>query len=401
MRVLRSYIEAFSGLPRDAWILTAAVLVNRAGTMVVPFLTLWLTIERGYSVDTAGLLLGAFGVGSIVGSWLGGQLADRIGANTTQGLSLLASAAGFLVLGQMDGLAAIAVVIFFLSVVSEAFRPAHISAVAALVEPEERARAIGLSRLGINVGMSIGPAVGGFLAEANYALLFWVDGVTSAVAGIGLLVLFRGRERARAREEQALASGPTPSPLSDRAFLAMAGVVALVGLAFFQCFTTVPLYFSEHLGFGESTIGLVFTLNTVLIVIFEMPLLRRVEGRPPLRLIAIGGVLVCAGNALLIAVPVVPFAAGAWVALTVVVWTVGEMLNLPLVSAWVANRATDRNRGRYMGVMSIAFGSASALGPIAGTAIYERAGPDALWLSLAGLTVIVAAGYTLIARKVR
>ena len=399
-RLLRLYTDALSGLPRDVWLLTAAVVVNRAGTMVVPFLALWLTRARGYGADEAGLFLVAFGVGSIAGSWLGGHIADRFGGIRAQVISLLASSVGFVALGQATGTVPIAASIFAVSVVSESFRPGHMSAIAALVEPGVRARALGLSRLGINAGMSIGPAVGGFLAEVDYRYLFWADGASCLVAGLGIAWMFRGRAGADLDARRASAgddsnrTSPARSPLADRRFLAVCVLWVFAGFAFFQNFTTLPLYMADYLHIDEGGIGLFFTLNTGVIIAVEMPLLRAVEGRNPVRARALGVALLCGGNALLLLISDIPVPVHAWLALTVLVWTAGEMLAFPLMSAWVANRASNNNRGRYMGAFAVSFGVASTLGPVVGLYIYSHAGPDTVWAISGVIGAVLGIAFT-------
>jgi predicted MFS family arabinose efflux permease len=180
------YKNAYSGIPRPVWWLALVMFVNRCGTMVIPFMTVYLT-TRGFSLAQAGYVMAAFGTGSIVGSYLGGKLTDRLGSYRVQIFSLLLNGVLFIVLGQMRTLTQFAVCIFVLSSVGEAFRPANSVAIANYSDDFNRIRCYALNRLAINLGWSIGPAVGGILASVNYNLLFWTDGLTCIAASMVLL----------------------------------------------------------------------------------------------------------------------------------------------------------------------------------------------------------------------
>lgn len=165
--VLRFFRDAYASLPASVWWLCAVAFVNRAGTMVVPFLTLWLTLERGFLIGDAGLLMGCFGLGSMFGAWVGGRATDRIGPWPVQVASLLGSGVLFVVLGDLRTATAIACALFVLGLVADAFRPANYSMLAANCPPALRGKAFALARLAVNLGWSIGPAVGGVLAQRS------------------------------------------------------------------------------------------------------------------------------------------------------------------------------------------------------------------------------------------
>jgi predicted MFS family arabinose efflux permease len=190
-QVTSAYREAFRGLPRRVWLLAVVTLVNRSGTMVVPFLSLYLTTQLGYTISQAGRVVALYGIGSVLGSLLGGWLADHIGAVRVVRWSLIGTGAGFLLLSQVHSLWALAATVLSLSVVAEAFRPAMLSSIALAAPPEVRTRSMSLLRLAINLGMSVGPAIGGLLAVKRYLWLFLVDAGTcwaavAALAAVGL-----------------------------------------------------------------------------------------------------------------------------------------------------------------------------------------------------------------------
>jgi predicted MFS family arabinose efflux permease len=392
-RILRAYREAYTGLPREVWLLAAATLVNRSGTMVLPFMSLYLTRSLGYTASQAGQLLALYGVGSMVGSAAGGWLADRLGAVRVQMLSLVGTGFAFLVVARLTGFTALAVAIPLLSAIADAFRPALMAAVARRSAPEVQARSFALLRLAINLGMSVGPALGGFLAVYSYRWLFAIDALTCWAAAVVLaLTLGLGADR---RAEAAARPVAVPrSPWRDWPFLAFLLLVVLLGMAFFQLFSTMPLYLRDFYRVTERAVGGLIALNTVMIVLLEMVLLRTIGERDPLRVAAWGGLLVCAGMALF---PLGPAKLVAVAAMTVA--TFGEMLSLPVSNAVVARRAGSGAAGRYMGAYTLAFSASLVLGPALGTEVYEHLGGGVLFLGVGGFGLILWLGFQALAPR--
>ena len=394
-RVVRAYRDAFAGLPRAVWLQAAAMLINRSGTMVLPFLGLYLTRELGFATAAAGRVLALYGLGAVAGSFLGGWLADRLGPVRVQRLSLLGTGVGFVALGAVRSPAAVAATVLALSVVADSFRPATFAAVARFSEVSVRTRSLALVRLAANLGMSVGPAVGGLLAVRHYALLFWVDAATCWLAAGLLTVAFAAGAGSRTAAAPAAAPGRA-SPWRDGPFVAFLALVALLAAVFFQIMSTLPLYWREHLALAEDSIGALLALNTVIIVAIEMVLVRAIEHRDHLRLVGVGAFLVCLGFALM------PFGSGvAFVAVTIVVWTAGEMLALPLSNAFASLRGGAAGTGRYMGAYMLAFAAAFVIAPLAGTAVYQRWGAETLWHSCAAVGVVLLAGFWRLSAVVR
>ncbi|MEJ7912814.1 MAG: MFS transporter, partial [Chitinophagaceae bacterium] len=185
------YRNAFSGIPKPVWLLSLVMLVNRSGTMVIPFLTVYL-IHKGYSLGEAGAIMAMFGAGAFLGGYLGGRLTDRYGFFRVQVGSLFMNGVLFVILGYMEGGLQIGLCVFALSTLGESFRPANAAAIGAYSDNHNRTRCYSLNRLAINLGWAIGPAVGGLLASINYSLLFWVDGATCVLAALLLYLSFSG-----------------------------------------------------------------------------------------------------------------------------------------------------------------------------------------------------------------
>ena len=385
-----SYREAFAGLRRPVWFLAVASLVNRAGTMVIPFLALYLTEERGFTTSGAGQVLAVYGVGGMVASLLGGWLCDRFDPRGVMTGSLILTGLGFVALGQMESRPAIFITILLLSIAGETFRPANAAALTRASDPAERAKSFALYRLAINLGMTLGPMVGGFLALRSYQWLFLVDGTTCVLAA-GLLFLIPG-EPAPEGDAEAAAAAPARSPWRDRPLLLLLFFLFLLNTVTFQFLSTYPLSLRDLYGFSEDRIGLTLAINTFVIVVFEMVLVHWVSRYDPLRVTGLGAFLFCTGFALL------PLGRGfAYVAFTVVIWTVGEMLTFPVVAGAIANRADAGSVGRTMGLMNLAFATAFVIAPLAGTWVYEHLGPRVLWYGCGAMGVFVWAGFEALA----
>lgn len=387
-RLFRIYREAFSGLPRELWVLGAAALVNRCGTMVLPFMSIYLTVERGLGVAEAGRLVAVYGVGGICGGYLGGWLADHIGAVRAQQLSLVSGGVGFLVLGMIRQPLFLAVGLFAVATLVEAFRPAVMTAFAERAPAELRAKAFAFLRLTVNLGMGIGAAFGGALALYGYRWLFIADAATCFVAAL-LLLQVPALPTAAAAERDAMKTAR--SPYRDIPFLCLLALVIVFASVLFQIFGTLPLYLREYVGLRENAIGLLLGLNALLIVAFEMVLIHVVSRRDRMHVIGFGAFALCAGFALM------PYHDATWyLAFTVSVWSFGEMLALPILNVVVAERAEQAGpgvQGRYMGLYMMAFSAAFIVAPIAGTYVYDVFGPITLWHAMPVLGVGLWVGF--------
>jgi predicted MFS family arabinose efflux permease len=377
--VARAYQSAFSGLPRECWILAGALLVNRSGTMVLPFLSLWLTQERGLALPRAAVILALYGFGSIAGSGLGGGLSDRIGATRMQQISLAGGGVALLWLGTLQHFATIAGAAFVAGLALDAFRPAVMADMARRAPPSIQVRAFALLRLAANLGMGIGPAVGGFLALVGYRWLFVADALTCwLAAGVLTFALTRPAATEAVRAGDSARAGG--SVLTDVPFLLLLGLSVALASVFFQTLSTLPLYLHREHGFREDKIGMLLALNPLIIVFCEMILVHWAERRDRLRLIGLGALLICTGFGLIPLDASTPF-----LAFTIAIWTLGEMLALPQLNTVVARRAGPGRHGHYMGMYTMSFSAAFAFAPGLGTWIYDHFGPRTLWLAIGAL----------------
>ena len=382
------YWKGVGGLPRPVWVVFASTLVNRAGSMVLSFLVLYLTRVRQFSPERAGFLLFIYGAGAIVAGPLAGRLADRWGSVPLMRASLFASGTMLLLYPLARSFPALIAVTVALAMLTESFRPAAMSFFAETVEPARRKSAFSVYRLAINLGMAIGPAVGGILATISFHYLFLVDGGTSLAAAFVLaLAGMPGRPRAAAPASPPAPTTATRLRLStaahaDPRFLFFLASVLPVCVVFFQHVSTMPLFVVRDLGFTPRAFGLLFSLNCVLIVLIEVPLNAATAHWPHRRTLALGALLSGAGFGGM------ALAHGAVsLAVTVVIWTFGEMLFFPASAAYATDIAPDARRGEYSGLYTMMFSTAFAIGPWAGTVVLERIGARSLW----GITAVLGA----------
>ena len=360
------------GLPRPAWILFAGAFVNRLGTFVLPFITLYLT-SRGYSVPQAGLGLAAYGLGAIGAQGVGGLLADRLGRRNTIALSMFGGAALTLSLVWVDGLLPIVVVVMLLGFVAELYRPASSALLTDLIRPEARVAAFSANRLALNIGFAAGLTLGGLLAARSYHLLFIGDAVTSAAFGVIALAALPHGTRTTRHEERHL-TGAGRSMAADRGFLLFLAAVFMTAVVYMQNASTFALHVVD-LGYSTKVYGLLQAMNGVLVTLLELPISSWTQHRPRTRMIALGAVLVGLGFAELAFVKALP-----GLLIMVMIWTLGEIVESPATSAFVADRAPEHARGRYQGALGMMYACAAVVGPLAGTSIYHLS-PNALWLA--------------------
>ena len=367
-KITNAYRAAYSGLPPQIWMLSFAIFVNRCGTMVLPFLTIYLTESRGYSESAAGFMISFWGIGSVIGTWIGGQLTSRVGCVRLQIIFLMLSVPLFVVLPFCNTYWQLVLAILLLSIVSEGIRPASSTAISVFSTPELRTRAFALQRMALNLGFSFGPAIGGLLIR--HVSFFWVfiaDAMTTLGCALILAWFFGFRKRSQQPEEIATTTpSESRSPTTDREYMIFLGLTLLCGLVFFQFHATYPLYLKDQYRLNEFQIGLLFAVNTTIIVLFEMILVEYVQRWQMLILIGWGNFLTCLGFGLLPFSDLVSFCV-----FTMVVLTMGEMLSMPLSTSWVSKRSEGYDTGIYMGWYSMNFALACIIGPAVGGILYE------------------------------
>jgi predicted MFS family arabinose efflux permease len=371
----RTYRNAYSGLSRSTWLLSLVMLINRSGTMVIPFMTLYLTSQLGYSIAQAGFVFGLFGAGAFTGAFFGGKLTDKIGFYPVQLITLIGGGILFIVLGQMKSYSLICLFTYVLSFVNEAFRPANSTAIAFYSKEENRTRSYSLNRLAINIGWAVGSGLGGILAKQNYELLFWVDGITNLMAALLMWsflkpINYKPAKQATSNEE------PVRSAYGDKTYLLFIVITMLFASCFFQIFTNLPVFFKKELHFSEPYIGLLMSVNGLIIAAIEMVLIYKLEGKRNNTVYITIGVALTGLSFLLLNIP----GMNAMLAPVMIVSiTFGEIFAMPFMNMYWTTRTHSSNRGQYAALYTMAWSAAQCLGPMLGAQVADHYGFTWLW----------------------
>jgi len=398
-KTLDIYKTSFSGLSKEVWLLSLIMLVNRSGTMVLPFLTLYLTgPDMNRSLSDAGFVMALFGLGSVLGAFIGGKLSDRSGFHRVQLFSLLFGGILFIVLGQIKSYHLICVFTFLLSLVNESFRPANSSAIAYFSRSQNRTRSYSLNRLAINLGWAVGASMGGLVAAYNYELLFWIDGITNLFAAALFYFLFRpAGDKSKPKETEHL-SNVNHSAYRDKYYILFIVLVSLFAMGFFQLFTTVPNYMRDELKLNEPFIGGIMAINGLIIVLIEMVLIYHLEKKNRNMDLIILGLVLCA---LAFPIMLLPGPSKLVALGMILMMTIGEIITMPFMNTYWTLRSNDSNRGQYAALYTMAWGFSQVVGPYVSARIVEESSFNTLYLSMTMVFLVCALGFQFLKREAR
>ena len=377
--------------------------------MVLPFLALYMIKMLGFSEAEAGFVLSLYGLGGLLIAPVAGKLSDKLGALRLMRVSLFFSGLLLFAYSLITNYYLILGFTLMWSVISESFRPANLSMISNEAATGERKIAFALNRLAVNLGMSIGPVVGGFLSTINFHLLFYVDGLTSILAALYLFFSHfeikhvENDPRELQTQESSLDEEKIPEKykgvFNDKKFLLFLISLLPVTLVFFQLFGAVPIYLVNQLGFKESFFGLLMAVNTVMIIFIEVPLNNALSKWDDRKAISLGALLCGIGFGGMAITGNVLF-----VVLTVIIWTFGEMIFFPATTSYVSSLSPENRRGEYMGYFQMTFSMSLMIGPWIGTEVLENFGHIILWSGafvLCLITVLVFLKRTINLSRIR
>jgi predicted MFS family arabinose efflux permease len=381
--LFNNYFKTFNGLSKEVWWLALITFINRAGTMVIPFLTLYLEEDKSLSLSQMSWVMSAFGLGSVVGTWIGGKLTDTIGYYKVMVRSLFSTGILFIALQFLDTFASICLGIFFVMLVADTFRPAMYVAMSVYSKPENKTRSVTLIRLAINLGFSAGPAVGGLIiATMGYGGLFWVDGVTCILATLLLISVLNPR-KAKPLDETKVEN--PESVYSDKPFWVFFIAMVIFGIVFLQYFSTMPLYYKEVHALTPVEIGLLLGLNGLFIFLLEMPLIHWLEKLKRSKIgLTLFGLLLTAISFLVINLT-------SWTGILVIgilFMTVGEMVAFPFSNAFAMERAKKGKQGEYLSMYVMTFSIAHIFGHNIGLRLVDNLGYSTTWFIMLALSFV-------------
>ncbi|MEZ4797565.1 MAG: MFS transporter [Flavobacteriaceae bacterium] len=382
-RLFNNYINTFKGLSPEVWWLALITLINRAGTMVIPFLSLYLNKDLGFSLSNVGWILSIFGLGSVAGSWIGGKLTDKFGFYRVMIFSLFATGILFILLQYLTTFLSFSIGIFLVMLVADSFRPAMFVAMSAYSKPENKTRSVTLIRLAINLGFSAGPAVGGIIITTiGYSGLFWVDGITCIIATLLLINVLHPK---KVKTLDNVINENPESIMKDKPYWLFLIAMAFFGIIFLQYFSTMPLYYKDVHSLTELEIGLLMGMNGFIIFVLEMPLIKWLENSTYTRagLMVFGALLVGASFIVLIMT--------SWIGILIfgmLLMTIGEMIVFPFSNAFAMNRGKRGKLGEYMALYTISFSLSHVFGHNAGMQLIDKLGYNTTWILITLLAVV-------------
>jgi predicted MFS family arabinose efflux permease len=394
--VISNYFQVYKGLSAPAWMLSIVMLVNRSGAMVVPFLGVYMVKHLGFSLGQAGILLSVFGVGSVLGSTIGGWLTDRFSAFKVQLFSLSAVVPVFLVLPQLTTFTSLGIGIFVLSSVGEIFRPANSVSLSHYSTPDTLVRSFTLNRMALNLGFSIGPALGGFLAAFSYDLLFYGNAFAAFVAALIFYFYFRVKKGFdNSKTEKAEGDLPYQSPYKDTPFLIFTLLSILFAICFFQLLSTLPLYYRQVYHMSEKSIGVILAYSGVVVFSLEMLIVHIAERRTTAGNAIIFGVFCCGLAFLSLLVT-----EGIWLLyLSMFILCISEILAMPFMATVTLKRSNKKNRGSYMGLNSLSLSAGLIFAPVLGTKVADTFGFDVLWIGTGVLATLTSIGFYVLMKR--
>lgn len=386
-KIFDIYKVSFSGLNKNVWLLSFIMFINRAGAMVLPFMSLYLTKSLGFTLSDAGYVMAAYGIGSILGAYIGGQITDKIGFYHVQLYSLIGSGILLLLLIFLKAFWPILITVFLFSTISDTLRPANSVAIASYAEIENRTRSFSLMRFAINLGFSIGPAAGGIVAGLlGYKWIFVLDAFTCFIAAIILYRRLPYDPNLKPKPKEEI-SDAGKSAYRDGKYLVFIFLTAVWATLFFQLFTSTPVYWKNDLFISEEIIGLLLALNGLFIVVVEMPVVKTIEHITKyMHMIALGSLCLALSFLCLIS-----GMNGIIAALFFIIFmSLAEMFAMPFMTNFAVSRPTENRRGQYMALYSMAYGFAHIFAPISGLFLAEKFGFQSTYSIFLVLSIIIA-----------
>jgi len=385
--------RTYAAFDPQFWVLFVGTLINAIGfSLIFPFLTIYLTERLGLSLTAVGGLITLNAASGTVAQAIGGSLADQLGRKVMMATSMLASSLVIAGMGFAHALPLVLGLVLVHGFVEPLFLPASQAMIADLVEPARRADAYGLLRVANNLGVVLGPSIGGFIAARSYLALF-LAAATAAFLFFVILVAFT-RETKPEFSGAVREGGTRPQEegyrqvLSDRVFLAFCTAAALSVVVYSQMWTVFPVYLKTHFGIPENRYGLLMAMNATLVVTTQFAVTRVTNRFPRLRVMAVGALLYTLGVGTVGWSRTYPH-----FVLNVVVVTLGEMVLIPTSAAFVADLAPAHLRGRYMGIRALANGTGFGIGPLLGGLLTDRLGAMHAWPVMLGLGLISVVGF--------
>jgi predicted MFS family arabinose efflux permease len=400
---LNSYFDNFKGFSREVWVLTLITYINRTGAMVMPFLSKYLSENFYFNNTEIGWMLVCIGAGSLAGSWLSGKLTDKIGFYTIMLSSLFLTGFGIIALMFLYDFIELCIGLFIITAIADMYKPAMYVAVSHFTNEASRTKALTLIRLAVNLGIVSGPMIAGLLIRKNnYDMLFWIDGLTCVIAISAFMLLideskiYKARKKVlRKKKEKEIIKN---SNLQDSNFILFLFASFITAFLFFQLFTTIPMYNTQKLNLSEFQIGMLLSLNGLLIFLFEMPLIDYLEKKKYVatKIILVGSVFMTTGFFCLLISKSIGI-----IALSISLITLGQILLFSFSNTFAFTRAMSGHEGKYMALYTMSFSAAQITSPKIGLTVIDSFSYFSNWLLMGVVGLIGISLYYLLDKKVK
>jgi len=388
--------KVYNEYPRAFWIYNLIVFIDRlGGFMLYPFFALYLTQKFDIGMSTVGILFAIFSISGMVGSALGGALADRMGRKVVIIVSLVLSSLSALGMGLAPTLGIFIAVVTIVGTLSSIGHPAHEAVVADLLPPEKRAEGYGIIRVIFNLAVIIAPPIAGLLIARSYLTLFIVDAVISLIAAtIVIFALPETKPQAHAHakpESMKQTFAGYGRVFKDTRFVAFIGVTVMMTLVYMNMNSTLGVFMRDQHGMPALSFGSLLSLNAVIVVLFQFWVARKLEKYKPMLMMAAGSLLYAIGFAMYGFVPTF-----ALFAIAMIIITIGEMIVSPFQQSMVASFAPEDMRGRYMAVSGLTWSIAFTIGPYFAGLILDSPNPNLLWIICGVIGIMATLGFIII-----
>jgi predicted MFS family arabinose efflux permease len=383
---LGRYLNNFKGFTREVWILALITFINRAGTMVLPFLSKYLKENLHLTYGEVGWIMVSFGLGSMLGSWLGGKLSDKIGFYKIMVFSLFTSGVLFFFLQYITSFWGLCFGMFIIMAISDMFRPAMFVSLSVYAKPENRVRALSLVRLAVNLGFTAGPTLGGLIILGmGYQGLFWVDGSTCIIAILIFAFSVKEKKKIHVAANDSIPKTIPKSIYKDKPFWLLLFISFITSMVFLQIFTTLPLYHHEKFGLTEFQTGMLLSINGLLVFLLEMPIVSLLERKKvnKVKNILYGSLFIAIGYYILLL--------DTWVGIlviSIILLTFGEIFSFPFANAVSLSRAPKGQEGQYMGLYTMSFSLAHIASSKTGLEIIGHYGYQINWFVMGSFGIL-------------
>ena len=384
-KLFKNYFQHFSEFSIEVKILAITTFINRCGAMGVAFLSKYMLEELHFTYSQIGWVMVFFGIGSFIGTWISGKLSDKIGFYKVMLFSLFTTGILFILLQFLTTFYSFCFGVLLLTTVSDMYRPAMLVSLNTYALKADRTRALSLVRSAVNLGFMFGPVIGGIIITVlDYNYLFYIDGLT-CILSIVLFSIYVKEKKLPYKLKVFKHLKETTSVFDDKPFLIHLLVTMITGVLFFQIFTTLSIYYKEVFHFSSLEGGLFLALNGVLILLFELPIVKYIETKKINKLLMVSyGVLAMAIGYLFLLIENNVFT----LILMMVSMTIGVMLTFPFANSFVKKRSLKKQEGKFMSVFTMSYSMAQIVSTKTGMEIIAKYGYRANWIFLFVLGLI-------------